>query len=229
MIEFHDVSVLYPNGASGLSDVTVSMQLGEFVFLVGPTGEGKTTFLRLIYREIVPTQGQVVVDGVEVGSLPARRIPALRRKVGVVFQDFRLLPDLTASENVAFALRAVGRSRAAARTRVPELLACVGLQEKGDCFPHQLSSGEQQRVAIARALANQGPILLADEPTGNLDPETSWGIIQLLSALNSLGTTVVVATHDKMIVDRSQKRVIAISNGRVVRDQPEGTYAFSVP
>lgn len=228
MIQFRDVSVLYPNGAWGLKDVSLHIGLGEFVFLVGPTGEGKTTFLRLIYREIVPTQGQVLVNGTDVGGMRPRKVPLLRRKIGVVFQDFRLLPDRTAFENVAFALHAVGKSKAEARVRVPELLACVGLREKGDCFPSQLSCGEQQRVAIARALANQPPILLADEPTGNLDPDTSWDIMQLLMAINNLGTTVVVATHDKMIVDRCQKRVVALANGRVVRDQAEGSYALSV-
>jgi cell division transport system ATP-binding protein len=228
MIEFRDVSVLYPNGAWGLRDVSVTIALGEFVFLVGPTGEGKTTFLRLIHRETVPTQGQVLVDGTDVGALRPRRVPVLRRKIGVVFQDFRLLPDRTASENIAFALYAVGRAKGEVRGRVPELLACVGLQDKANCFPSQLSCGEQQRVGIARALAGQPPILLADEPTGNLDPDTSWDIIQLLMAINSLSTTVVVATHDKMIVDRCQKRVIGLAEGRIIRDQAEGSYALSV-
>jgi cell division transport system ATP-binding protein len=227
MIKLDDVSVVYRNGTWGLHGVTAEIGMGEFVFLVGPTGEGKTTFLRLIYREVVCTEGRVLVDGVDVATLSARKIPALRRKVGVVFQDFRLLADRTAFENVAFALRVVGRSNAEIKQRVPDLLACVGLDEKGRCFPRELSCGEQQRVAVARALANGPSILLADEPTGNLDPETSLDIVRLLAAINDLGTTVIVATHDPMIVDRMQKRVITLAEGRIVDDRRQGTYALA--
>ena len=229
MIKFEDVSVMYSNGAWGLRGVSTEINVGEFVFLVGPTGEGKTTFLRLLYREAMPTQGRVLLDGVDLARLARRKVPHLRRKVGVVFQDFRLLPDRTAFENVAFALRVVGGTNAEIERRVPDLLACVALENKRHCFPRQLSSGEQQRVAIARAMANQPSILLADEPPGNLDPDTAHDIVRLLAAVNDLGTTVVVATHDQMIVDHMQKRVITLAGGRIIDDRRQGTYALAQP
>jgi cell division transport system ATP-binding protein len=229
MIKFEDVSVVYHNGTWGLRGVATEIGVGEFVFLVGPTGEGKTTFLRLIYREVICAQGRVLVDGLDVAKLPARKVPGLRRKVGVVFQDFRLLADRTVFENVAFALRVVGRTNAEIEQRVPVLLSGVGLDAKRHSLPRELSCGEQQRVAVARALADGPSILLADEPTGNLDPETSLDIVRLLAAINDLGTTVIVATHDQMIVDRMQKRVITLAGGRIVDDRRQGTYALASP
>jgi len=224
MIEFRNVWVSYPNDIQALRDVTLRIEKGEFAFVVGPTGTGKSTLLKLIYREETPTQGKVIVAGQDVTRLKGGRIPRLRRGIGVVFQDFRLLPQKTAWENVAFALYVTGAPRKDIRARVPEVLDLVGLRERADAYPHQLSGGEQQRISIARALVNNPPILLADEPTGNLDPDTSWDIIQLLSRINIRGTTVVVASHDQHIVDRMNKRVIALDRGAVARDEAKGRY-----
>lgn len=222
MIEYQRVSVVYPNGARALTEVDLVIGKGEFTFLVGPTGEGKSTLLRLAWREITPTEGKVIVGGKDVGRLPRARIPHLRREIGVVFQDFRLLPDKTAWENVAFALQVVGTAKREIHRRLPELLEQVGLEKKADCLPSQLSAGEQQRVCIARALGNHPPLLLADEPTGNLDPQTSAETMDLLSRINLNGTTVVVATHDREIVDRMQRRVVTIRGGRVASDATGG-------
>jgi cell division transport system ATP-binding protein len=225
MVEFEHVSMVYPEGTEALEDVTVAIDEGEFVFIVGPTGEGKSTLIKLIYRELLPTMGRVLVAGGDVAALPLRKVPHLRRRIGVVFQDFRLLPHQTVFENVAFALRVVGEGGRNIRRRVPELLAQVGLADRPNALPSQLSGGEQQRVSIARALAHEPPIFLADEPTGNLDPDTSWEIMQLIArVIAERGTTVIVATHDKLMVDAMHKRVIELSNGRVVRDAPEAGY-----
>lgn len=224
MIDFEHVSFTYDNDVEALHDINLHVDKGEFAFIVGPTGEGKTTLLKLIYREEVPTSGRVIVAGTDVGRLSRRRVPHLRRRTGVVFQDFRLLSDQTVSENILFGLEAMGVARREMRSRTQEVLRLVGLGQKVDAFPEELSAGEQQRASIARAIANHPPILLADEPTGNLDPDTSLQIVLLLRDINIRGTTVLVATHDRQIVDTLNKRVIALHRGRVVRDVPRGSY-----
>ncbi|MDQ1249822.1 MAG: Cell division ATP-binding protein FtsE [Actinomycetota bacterium] len=210
--------------APALLDVTCSVQPGEFVFLVGPSGSGKSTFMRLILREDTPSAGQVMVGGRDVAALRSWRVPKLRRSIGTVFQDFRLLPNKNVYENVAFALEVIGRSRAQIKVAVPATLDLVGLADKGERRPHELSGGEQQRVAIARAFVNRPSILIADEPTGNLDPASSISIMRLLDRINRTGTTVVMATHDAAIVDQMRKRVIELDEGRVVRDHVRGVY-----
>jgi cell division transport system ATP-binding protein len=224
MIELRNVSVIYGKERTALCNVSLQIQAGEFVFLVGSTGAGKSTLLKLLYREEVPTQGEALVDGVNLSAIRPREVPYLRRRMGVVFQDFGLLPDRTLFENVAFALRVIGAGRREVRKKVPAALKTVGLVHRCDAFPHQLSGGEQQRVAIARALVNEPPLLLADEPTGNLDPDTSLGIAQLLADINARGTTVLVATHDKQMVDYARRRVIELERGALVRDENEGVY-----
>ena len=225
MLRFASVCKTYPNGVQALRDVSFEVAAGEFVFIVGPTGVGKSTLLKMIYREELPTSGTVRVEGREVTRLPAREIPFLRRRVGIVFQDFRLLPRKTVWENVAFALEVTGATPSGAGRTVTELLETVGLAARVDARPRELSAGEQQRVSIARALVHQPRVLLADEPTGNLDPDTSWEIMELLRRISGDGTTVVVTTHDQTIVDRLRRRVIAIDGGAVVRDDAEGAYA----
>ena len=225
MITFENVTKVYQNQTvPALSHIDVSVDRGEFAFLVGASGSGKSTFLRLIVREIRATSGRVLVDGRDVGRLGQFRVPKLRRKVGMVFQDFRLLPGKTVYENVAFGLQVIGRPSAEIRQRVPATLDLVGLSTKGDRLPEELSGGEQQRVAIARAVANDPLVLIADEPTGNLDPATSVGIMRLLDRINRRGTTVLMATHDAMIVDQMRRRVIELDAGEVVRDQSTGAY-----
>jgi cell division transport system ATP-binding protein len=227
VIRFQNVSMQYGRTSRpALDDVSVEIGKGELVFLVGASGSGKSTFLRLVLREARPTSGTVVVDGKELNRLPARKVPALRRTIGTVFQDFRLLPNKTVAENVAFALQVIGKPRSHIATVVPETLELVGLEGKGGRMPDELSGGEQQRVAIARAFVNRPAILIADEPTGNLDPTTSVGIMKLLDRINRTGTTVVMATHDARVVDSMRKRVIELSNGAVVRDQARGAYGY---
>ena len=227
VIRFEKVVKAYPGqGAPALDNVTVDVEKGEFVFLVGASGSGKSTFLRLVLRESRPTDGRVYVAGKEINRLAAWKVPRLRRQIGTVFQDFRLLPNKTVSENVAFALQVIGKPASEIRALVPETLEMVGLEGKGDRFPDELSGGEQQRVAIARAFVNRPMILIADEPTGNLDPATSVGIMKLLDRINRTDTTVVMATHDNGIVDQMRKRVIELEGGRVVRDQAQGAYGF---
>jgi len=227
VIRFESVSTTYPGQTrAALSDVTVDVEKGEFVFLVGASGSGKSTFLRLVLREARPTKGRVYVAGKEINRLASWKVPALRRKIGTVFQDFRLLPNKTVSENVAFALQVIGKPKSHINQVVPDTLELVGLEGKGDRMPDELSGGEQQRVAIARAFVNRPQILIADEPTGNLDPNTSVGIMKLLDRINRTGTTVVMATHDAGIVDQMRKRVIELDDGRVVRDQSRGVYGF---
>jgi cell division transport system ATP-binding protein len=207
-----------------LDQVSLEIDKGEFVFLVGSSGSGKSSLLRLMLREDVPNSGSVHVLGENLVGLPARRVPFFRRKLGVVFQDFRLLPNKTVSENVAFSLQVIGKSEGFIQQAVPDVLGMVGLAEKADRLPNELSGGEQQRVALARAIVNKPAILLADEPTGNLDPTTSEGIMSLLNSINLAGTTVVMATHDFSIVNRMKKRVVELSHGQVVRDQVSGGY-----
>nr|WP_166846375.1 cell division ATP-binding protein FtsE [Isoptericola sp. BMS4] len=230
MIRFENVSKVYARGARpALEDVTVDVARGEFVFLVGASGSGKSTFLRLVYREERPTGGTVYVAGRDLSRLSSWKVPSLRRSIGVVFQDFRLLPGKTVYENVAFALQVIGKPRHTIKTTVPEVLEMVGLDGKEKRMPHELSGGEQQRVAIARAFVNRPQILLADEPTGNLDPTTSLGIMRLLDRINSTGTTVVMATHDDEIVNEMRKRVVELSTGAVVRDEANAGYGQREP
>ena len=225
MIRLERVTKTYPKAARpSLDNVDVLIDKGDFVFFIGPSGSGKSTIIKLLLREITPTGGRVVVNNRDVGAMRSWRIPVFRRSIGCVFQDFRLLPNRTSYENVAFALEVIGRSRAVARRVVPEVLELVGLGGKEHRYPHELSGGEQQRVAVARAFVNRPMVLLADEPTGNLDPDTSIEIMRLLDRINRTGTTVVMVTHDSNIVNQMRRRVIEIESGRVVRDQPRGVY-----
>ncbi|HXF83316.1 MAG TPA: cell division ATP-binding protein FtsE [bacterium] len=226
MVRFQNVSKFYANGVVALRDVTLAVDPGEFVFIVGATGTGKSTLLRLIYRDDVPSTGAVYVAGRNVGQLPPRAIAGLRRRVGVVFQDFKLLPARTVFENVAFALRVTGVPPDEIRPRVSRALELVGLTHRSTALPAQLSGGEQQRASIARAIVNDPPLLLADEPTGNLDPDSSWEIMQILSRINLRGTTVIMTTHNKMIVDILRRRVVHLVGGAVVRDEARGLYAL---
>ncbi len=227
MIRFEGVSKTYQGQTRpALQNVDVEIQKGEFAFLVGASGSGKSTFLRLILREYLPSTGRLYVAGKDLTRLRSWKVPALRREIGTVFQDFRLLPGKTVSENVAFALQVIGKPSALIRKVVPETLELVGLEGKGDRLPEELSGGEQQRVAIARAFVNRPAILIADEPTGNLDPATSVGIMKLLDRINKADTTVIMATHDATIVDQMRKRVIELVAGEVVRDQTKGVYGY---
>ena len=228
MLEMRHAGKVYPGGAVALEDINVHISPGEFVFLVGPSGAGKSTFIRLISREIEPTSGQILVDGVDVMKLKRGDIPYLRRQLGIVFQDFRLLNDRTAYENVAFAMQVLEAPSHKIRQRVNEVLDLVGLKGRGNNYPGEMSGGEQQRVAIARAIVNDPLLVIADEPTGNLDPETSKEIMEIFSEINSRGTTIIMATHDKTMVDYMQKRVIALENGRLVRDDRKGVYGYEV-
>ncbi|ACA46651.1 cell division ATP-binding protein FtsE [Clostridium botulinum] len=226
MIEFRNISKIYNGNKYALSDINLDIEKGEFVFLVGPSGAGKSTFIKLLLREIEPTSGKLIVNGTDVTGLSRKQIPHYRRKIGVVFQDFRLIPSLNVYENVAFAMRAIESSHKEIRKKVPMVLSLVGLSNKYKAFPHQLSGGEQQRISLARAIVNNPSILIADEPTGNLDPETSLGIMDILNDINHAGTTIVMATHAKDIVDKMRKRVIAIEKGTVVRDTERGVYGY---
>ncbi|HMM48898.1 MAG TPA: cell division ATP-binding protein FtsE [Miltoncostaeaceae bacterium] len=225
MVVFDGVSKSYSETATGLSNVSLSIDAGEFVFLVGPSGSGKSTFIRLLIKELDATEGTIMVGGRNLTRLRANKVPYLRRAIGCVFQDFKLLQGRTVYENVAYALQVIGENPRGIRRKVPEILSLVGLSEKSGRFPNELSGGEQQRVSIARAFVNHPRLLIADEPTGNLDPETSIGIMQLLYRINRTGTTVIMATHDREMVDKMQMRVIALEGGRVVRDQRQATYA----
>jgi cell division transport system ATP-binding protein len=224
IISLHGVGKTYPNGSVALRDVNLAIHQKDFVFLVGASGAGKSTLVRLLIREEIPSHGRIFIDGQEISSLPRRRLPRLRRKIGIVFQDFKLLPQATVAQNVAFALQVTNPGQRHMREKVEEALWIVGLEDKLDKFPDHLSGGEQQRVAIARAMVHRPRIFMADEPTGNLDPDTSWGIVQLLLQINHRGTTVLMATHNREVVDLVRRRVVAIENGRVVRDEEEGQY-----
>lgn len=224
MIKFEDVTKIYPPDTIGLESVSLHIEKGEFVFLVGPSGSGKSTFIRLLIKELEPDRGRIFVGGRDLGSLRRWKIPYLRRNIGCVFQDFKLLPSKTVFDNVLYALQVTGNDSGSSRRKVGEILNLVGLGHKMGNYPHELSGGEQQRVSIARAFVNHPPLLIADEPTGNLDPETSVGIMQLLYRINKTGTTVIMATHDREMVDRMRQRVIALEQGQVVRDQRRGGY-----
>jgi cell division transport system ATP-binding protein len=228
LIYFDNVTKVYGRDIAALKDVNLGIEAGEFVFLVGASGSGKSTMVRLILKELEPSSGTIVVNGVKLSGIADRYVPKHRRDIGCVFQDFKLLPNKTAAENVAYALEVTGQKRRTIRTKVPQILDLVGLSEKRGKYPDQLSGGEQQRVSIARAFVSQPPILIADEPTGNLDPDTSVGIMQLLHRINRIGTTVLVATHDKEMVDVMRKRVVALENGRIVRDMVRGGYTHEV-
>lgn len=227
MIEFYNVYKNYPNGVSALNDTSFNIKKGEFVFMVGASGAGKTTIIKLISRELLPTRGRVVVLGRDVARIKRREVPLYRRNIGLVFQDYRLLEDRSVYENIAFALRVIETPAREINRKALESLELVGLRNKAKVKPLELSGGEQQRVSLARAIVNKPPLIIADEPTGNLDPETSTDIVNLLRVINLRGTTVVMATHDKDVVDRLRKRVIEIDEGRVVRDELKGVYRSS--
>ena len=224
MIEFRNVNKKYSTGTEAVKNANFTIEKGEFAFLVGSSGSGKSTLIKLILKEEEPTSGKIIINGKDTTFLKANKVPYLRRSMGVVFQDFRLLPDKTVYENVAFAMRIVKTSSRTIRRQVPMLLSLVGLSSKANSYPHELSGGEQQRVAMARALANNPAVLIADEPTGNLDPENAWEIMRILNEINLRGTTVVVATHAKDIVDAMKKRVIELDKGRILRDQSKAGY-----
>jgi cell division transport system ATP-binding protein len=224
MIVFEAVTKIYEPNVAALRDVAFIIEKGEFVFLVGPSGSGKSTVIRLLLKEVEPTSGRIMVSGRDLARLRRSRVPMLRRNLGCVFQDFKLLPNRSASENVAYALKVQGESRNAIRRKVPEVLNLVGLADKMGSLPDELSGGEQQRVSIARAVVNRPPLLVCDEPTGNLDPDTSVGIMQLLYRINRAGTTVLMATHDREMVDKMRRRVIALEDGALTRDERRGGY-----
>jgi cell division transport system ATP-binding protein len=227
MIEFKNVSKVYDNNVTALRDVNVRIERGEFVFLVGPSGAGKSTFIKMLLKEVEPTSGNIVIgDNLDITKLKRGQVPFYRRKIGVVFQDFRLIPTLNVYENVAFAMRVIEAPAKEIRKRVPMMLSLVGLSSKYKSFPHELSGGEQQRVALARAIVNNPSLLIADEPTGNLDPDTAMDIMEILSDINRAGTTVVMATHAKDIVDVMKKRVIAVEKGTIARDEVRGVYGY---
>src|ERR671935_112950 len=224
VVELDDVTKVYDGGSVGLERVSMRIGRGDFVFLVGPTGCGKSTCIRLLMKEIEPSSGRISIAGRELGQIERKKVPYLRRNIGVVFQDYKLLPNRTVYANVAYALEVIGEPRESIRRKVPDILRLVGLSTKLHAYPDELSGGEQQRVSIARAFVNHPPLLLADEPTGNLDPETSIGIMQLIYRINRTGTTVIVATHDKEMVDKMRRRVVELREGRIVRDQESGLY-----
>jgi cell division transport system ATP-binding protein len=224
IVALRDATVVYPGGHVALERVSLEIERGEFAFVVGPTGCGKSTLIKLLIREIEPASGRVLIAGRDINELPAKKVPLLRRRIGTIFQDFKLLPNRTVYDNVAYALQVTGATRAEIRRKVPEIIRLVGLQAKIHNYPDQLSGGEQQRVSIARAFVNHPPLLLADEPTGNLDPGTSIGIMQLLYRINRTGTTVLVVTHDRELVDKMRRRVIGLEEGRLVRDERGASY-----
>ena len=226
MIELKNVKKVYDNGITAVHDMNVRIDQGEFIYVVGPSGAGKSTFMRMIYREVLPTEGTIQVADFDIVNLKNSDIPHLRRQVGVVFQDFKLLPTLTVFENVAYAMEVLEKSPKQINTRVKEVLKLVGLEQKAKMLPNELSGGEQQRVAIARAIANMPRVLIADEPTGNLDPETSKGIMDIIEQINEQGTTIIMATHNADIVNERKHRVLVIEDGQIARDQEQGGYSF---
>ena len=228
MLKMTDVSKVYPGGSVALQKVNIHIEPGEFVFVVGPSGAGKSTFIKMLFREVLPTTGSIFVNGVDILSLTPKEIPYMRRQLGIIFQDYRLLPDRTVYENVAFAMEVIETPRRKIKRRVLNVLDLVGLRHRCDAYPNELSGGEQQRIAIARAIVNDPVFVIADEPTGNLDPETSWDIMEIFKEINAEGTTIVMATHDKEIVDAMGKRVIAIEDGKIVRDEASGVYGYEL-
>ncbi len=228
MLIMNDVSKVYPGGSVALQNVNVHIAPGEFVFVVGPSGAGKSTFIKMLFREVLPTTGSIFVNGVDILSLEPKEIPFMRRQLGIIFQDYRLLPDRTVYENVAFAMQVIEAPHRKIKRQVLNVLDLVGLRHRANAYPNELSGGEQQRIAIARAIVNDPVFVIADEPTGNLDPETSWEIMEIFKEINETGTTIVMATHDKEVVDAMGKRVIAIEKGSIVRDEKEGVYGFEL-
>ena len=228
MLIMNDVSKVYPGGSVALQDVNVHIEPGEFVFVVGPSGAGKSTFIKMLFREVLPTTGSIFVNGMDILALSPKEIPFMRRQLGIIFQDYRLLPDRTVFENVAFAMQVIEAPHRKIRRQVNNVLDLVGLRHRANAYPNELSGGEQQRIAIARAIVNDPVFVIADEPTGNLDPETSWDIMEIFKEINDTGTTIVMATHDKEVVDAMGKRVIAIEKGRIVRDEKEGVYGYEL-
>ncbi|TFJ93313.1 cell division ATP-binding protein FtsE [Lentibacillus salicampi] len=226
MINMTDVYKTYANGVTALNGIDINIEQGEFVYVVGPSGAGKSTFIRLIYREVKPTNGTIIINDTDLSTLKEKKVPFLRRDVGVIFQDFKLLPKLSVYENIAFALEVIEESPRNIRKRVMDVLELVGLKNKARFIPDELSGGEQQRVSIARAIVNQPKIVIADEPTGNLDPETSWGIMRVFEEINTRGTTIIMATHSKEIVNTVKKRVVAIEDGLIARDEHRGEYGY---
>ncbi|SNT16111.1 cell division ATP-binding protein FtsE [Anaerovirgula multivorans] len=226
MIQLKNVSKIYNKGIHALTNINLSIDKGEFLFLVGPSGAGKSTFIKLLLKEEEPTEGSIVVDHQDITKMSRRKIPYHRRNISVIFQDFRLLPNKTVYENIAFAMQVIEASSKDIRRQVPMVLGMVGLSDKAKQYPHELSGGERQRVSIARAIVNNPSILIADEPTGNLDPETAWEIMKVLKQINRRGTTVVMVTHAKDIVDTMQQRVIALEKGRIIRDEHRGAYGY---
>lgn len=224
LINFNNVTMIYPGEVKALTDVTLKINRGDFVFLVGPSGAGKSTLTKLVYREEIPSRGQVIFNGKNVGRMREKEVPFLRRSIGMVFQDFRLLPQKTVFENIAFAMQVIGASSRLIRNTVPDVLSMVGLEKKADVFPDQLSGGEQQRVSVARAIINDPVLLIADEPTGNLDPDTSRELMGLFVDINNRGTTIIMSTHAWDIVDLMKRRVVELDKGRIVRDEKEGMY-----
>lgn len=228
MLIMNDVSKIYPGGSVALQDVNVHIEPGEFVFVVGPSGAGKSTFIKMLFREVLPTTGSIFVNGTDILSLTSKEIPYMRRQLGIIFQDYRLLPDRTVYENVAFAMQVIETPHRKIKRQVLNVLDLVGLRHRCNAYPNELSGGEQQRIAIARAIVNDPILVIADEPTGNLDPETSWDIMDIFKEINDTGTTIVMATHDKEVVDEMSMRVIAIENGRIVRDEHHGVYGYEL-
>lgn len=226
LIKMEDVWKAYPNGVMAVNGIDFRLHKGEFVYVVGPSGAGKSTFIKMIYREERPTSGKIVVNNINLTELKERDVPKLRRKIGVVFQDFKLLPKLTVYENVAFALEVIEESPENIKRKVMDVLDLVKLKNKARMYPDELSGGEQQRVSIARSIVNNPPLVVADEPTGNLDPETAWGIMDIFEEINDRGTTIIMATHNKEIVNTIKKRVVAIDGGRIVRDEQQGEYGY---
>nr|WP_278244313.1 cell division ATP-binding protein FtsE [Caldisalinibacter kiritimatiensis] len=221
-----NVTKEYNNGVKALNNISINIDKGEFVFLVGPSGAGKSTFIKLLLKEVEPSSGRIILNGQDITKVKSRMIPHIRRSIGVVFQDFRLLPNKTVYENVAFAMEIIGAPYKNIRRQVPMALSMVGLSNKADSYPNQLSGGEQQRVSIARAIVNNPGLLIADEPTGNLDPDTAWEVMKIIRRINRRGTTVLMATHAKDIVDVMKQRVIALEKGQVVRDEQRGVYGY---
>ena len=222
----NNISKRYPNGSVALTNINVHISKGEFVFVVGPSGAGKSTFIKMLFREVLPSSGELFVNGRNVVAMERAEVPYLRRSLGIVFQDYRLLPQKTVHDNVAFAMEVIEAPYREIQKRVNHVLDLVGLRHKARVYPGELSGGEQQRIAIARAIVNNPVLLIADEPTGNLDPETSWDIMKIFSRVNRNGTTIIMATHDKDIVDAMNKRVIAVENGTIVRDEVKGVYGY---
>lgn len=226
MIKMNNVYKKYTNGVVASNGISVTIKSGEFVYVVGPSGAGKSTFIKMMYRETVPSSGEVVFDGIDIAKLKQKEVPKLRRRIGVVFQDFKLLPNLTVYENIAFALEVIEEKPEDIRRKVTEVLNLVGLKQKARMFPNELSGGEQQRVSIARSIVNQPEIVIADEPTGNLDPDTSWDIMEVFEKINARGTTIIMATHNKEVVNTIRHRVIAIEGGIITRDEAGGDYGY---